>query len=131
MQRGKPKVVDCIFQEQEINRHVGTRIRERRVMLGLTQQQVAELIGVTSQQEYKYEAGLNIITVGWLPALADALHAGKTIPIHMDLLLASIRIHTPTTQDWMEGVQQHLPATSHDAIGTEVRKFLQATPKKS
>jgi SpoVK/Ycf46/Vps4 family AAA+-type ATPase len=64
-------------------------------------------------------------------ALADALHAGKTIPIHMDLLLAISRSHTPTTQDWMEGVQQHLPATSHDAISTEVRKFLQATPKKS
>ena len=64
MQRGNPKVVNRIFQEQEINRHVGTRIRERRVMLGLTQQQIAELIGVTFQQEYKYEDGLNLSTTG-------------------------------------------------------------------
>jgi SpoVK/Ycf46/Vps4 family AAA+-type ATPase len=64
-------------------------------------------------------------------ALADALHAGKTVPIHMDLLLSIIASHTPTTQDWMEGVKQHVPATSHDAISTEVRKFLQATAKKS
>ena len=64
-------------------------------------------------------------------ALADALHAGKTVPIHMDLLLAVVRSHTPSTQDWMEGLKQRLPATSHDPISTEVRKFLQATPKKS
>ena len=33
---------------QDIDRHVGARIRERRIMLGLTQQQLADLIGVTS-----------------------------------------------------------------------------------
>lgn len=64
-------------------------------------------------------------------ALADALHAGKTVPIHMDLLLGIIRAHTPTTQDWMEGVKEHIPSASHDAISTEVRKFLQTVPKKS
>ena len=35
---------------QDVDRHVGARIRERRVMLGLTQQQMADLIGVTYQQ---------------------------------------------------------------------------------
>ena len=30
-----------------IDNHVGGRIRERRIMLGLTQQQLAEMIGVT------------------------------------------------------------------------------------
>ena len=65
-------------------------------------------------------------------ALADALHAGKTVPIHMDLLLSIAREHTPSTQAWMEGVQQHVPATSHDAISTEVRKFMQqVAPKQS
>src|SRR5260221_2257574 len=42
-----------------IDRHVGARIRERRVMLGLTPQQLAELIGVTYQQAHKYERGIN------------------------------------------------------------------------
>jgi len=36
------------------DRHVGIRIREQRVMLGLSQQQMAELIGVTYQQAHKY-----------------------------------------------------------------------------
>lgn len=63
-------------------------------------------------------------------ALADALHAGKTVPIHMDVLLGIARDHTPSTQAWMEGVQQHVPATSHDAISTEVRKFMQQVASK-
>ena len=32
---------------QDVDRHVGARMRERRIMLGLTQQQMAELFGVT------------------------------------------------------------------------------------
>src|SRR5689334_7130143 len=39
---------------QDIDHYVGTRIRERRIMLGLTQQQLADLIGVTYQQAHKY-----------------------------------------------------------------------------
>jgi hypothetical protein len=38
---------------QDVDRHVGARMRERRVMLGLTQHQMAELIGVTYQQAHK------------------------------------------------------------------------------
>ena len=34
----------------QIDNHIGARIRERRLMLGLTQQQFAEMIGVTYQQ---------------------------------------------------------------------------------
>ena len=44
---------------QDIDRHVGARVRERRIMLGLTQQQLADLIGVTYQQAHKYERGIN------------------------------------------------------------------------
>ena len=40
---------------QDTDRHVGARMRERRIMLGLTQHQMAELIGVTDQQAHKYE----------------------------------------------------------------------------
>ena len=42
-----------------IDTRVGGRIRERRIMLGLTQQQLAEMIGVTYQQAHKYERGIN------------------------------------------------------------------------
>jgi transcriptional regulator with XRE-family HTH domain len=58
---------------QDVDRHVGARMRERRVMLGLTQQQMAELIGVTYQQAHKYETGINRISAGRLYQIARAL----------------------------------------------------------
>jgi transcriptional regulator with XRE-family HTH domain len=48
-------------------------MRERRIMLGLTQQQMAELIGVTYQQAHKYEKGINRIAAGRLYNVARAL----------------------------------------------------------
>src|SRR5487761_567081 len=58
---------------QEIDRHVGGRVRERRIMLGLTQQQLADLIGVTYQQAHKYERGINRVSAGRLYEIAQVL----------------------------------------------------------
>ena len=55
------------------DRHVGNRIRERRLMLGFSQQQLAEMIGVTYQQAHKYEHGLNRISAGRLYEIAQAM----------------------------------------------------------
>lgn len=55
------------------DRHVGTRIRERRIMMGLSQQQLARMIGVTYQQAHKYERGLNRISAGRLYEIAQVL----------------------------------------------------------
>jgi transcriptional regulator with XRE-family HTH domain len=57
----------------DIDRHVGARIRERRIMLGLTQQQLADLIGVTYQQAHKYERGINRVSAGRLFEVAQVL----------------------------------------------------------
>jgi transcriptional regulator with XRE-family HTH domain len=56
-----------------IDNHVGARIRERRIMLGLTQQQFGKMIGVTYQQVTKYEHGINRIAAGRLYKIARAL----------------------------------------------------------
>ena len=53
--------------------HVGARIRERRIMLGLSQQQLAQMIGVTYQQAHKYERGLNRISAGRLYEISQVL----------------------------------------------------------
>src|SRR5882757_11241805 len=58
---------------QDIDRHVGARIRERRIILGLTQQQLADLIGVTYQQAHKYERGINRVSAGRLFEIARVL----------------------------------------------------------
>ena len=57
----------------DVDRYVSLRIRQRRIMLGLTQQQMAELIGVTYQQAHKYEKGINCVAAGRLYRIARAL----------------------------------------------------------
>jgi transcriptional regulator with XRE-family HTH domain len=52
---------------------IGMRIRERRMVLGLTQPELGELIGVTYQQFHRYERGLNSISAGRLYAIARRL----------------------------------------------------------
>ncbi len=58
---------------KEVGRFVVGRIRERRIMMGLTQQEMAELIGVTHQQAHKYERGINRISAGRLFEIAQVL----------------------------------------------------------
>jgi transcriptional regulator with XRE-family HTH domain len=55
------------------DKHVGARIRERRIMLGLSQQQMANMIGVTYQQAHKYERGINRISAGRLYEISQVL----------------------------------------------------------
>ena len=58
---------------KSIDRRVASRIRERRLEVGMTQQQLAELIGVAFQQAHKYERGISRITAGRLYYIAAAL----------------------------------------------------------
>jgi transcriptional regulator with XRE-family HTH domain len=60
-------------RSQDVDRHVGARMRDRRILLGLTQHQVADLIGVTYQQAHKYEKGINRVAAGRLYSIAQAL----------------------------------------------------------
>jgi transcriptional regulator with XRE-family HTH domain len=64
MGRARPTVADQLF---------GMRIRECRMMLGLSQHQLGELIGITYQQVYKYEHGINSLSAGRLYEIAREL----------------------------------------------------------
>jgi transcriptional regulator with XRE-family HTH domain len=57
-----------------IDDHVGKRLRRRRRLLGLTQQCLAEAIGLRFQQIQKYECGANRVTASRLFQLARALN---------------------------------------------------------
>ncbi len=56
-----------------IDRHVGRRLRLRRALVGLSQERLGELLGVTFQQIQKYERGANRIGAGRLWRLAAIL----------------------------------------------------------
>ena len=53
--------------------HVGSRVRQRRWMTGMTQQQLAERVGIKFQQIQKYETGMNRISASRLWDIAEAL----------------------------------------------------------
>ena len=57
----------------EIDIHLGKRLRRRRRLLGLTQQQLAGACGVRFQQIQKYECGANRISAARLWQLSEAL----------------------------------------------------------
>jgi transcriptional regulator with XRE-family HTH domain len=58
---------------EAIDVHVGLRMRLRRLQLGLSQEQLAKILGVTFQQVQKYEKGLNRIGASRLFHLGAAL----------------------------------------------------------
>ncbi len=53
--------------------HVGKRIRHRRWLVGMTQQQLAEKVGIKFQQIQKYETGMNRVSASRLWDIASAL----------------------------------------------------------
>jgi transcriptional regulator with XRE-family HTH domain len=61
-----------------IDRHVGARVRMRRLMVGLSQSKLAESLGVTFQQVQKYEKGANRIGASRLQQLARMLEVSPS-----------------------------------------------------
>ncbi|MBW8859318.1 MAG: helix-turn-helix transcriptional regulator [Caulobacter sp.] len=57
----------------DIDVYLGKRLRRRRRLLGLTQQQLAGVVGVRFQQIQKYECGANRISAARLWQLSEAL----------------------------------------------------------
>ncbi len=53
--------------------HVGKRIRHRRWLVGMTQQQLAQKVGIKFQQIQKYETGMNRVSASRLWDIADAM----------------------------------------------------------
>jgi len=53
--------------------HVGSRVRTRRCLLGMTQEELGDALGITYQQVQKYEKGQNRIAASRLQHIAHIL----------------------------------------------------------
>ena len=60
-------------QANPVDAHVGHRVRLRRMLVGMSQERLGELLGLTFQQVQKYEKGVNRIGAGRLYELAGIL----------------------------------------------------------
>jgi transcriptional regulator with XRE-family HTH domain len=97
-----PNASDDQLQSQrtaEMERHVGLRIRERRIMMGISQQQLSHMIGVTYQQAHKYERGLNRISAGRLFEISKVLAVEPTW--FFDGLSKSAEAYEPSPRERM------------------------------
>lgn len=61
-----------------IDRHVGSRVRMRRMLVGISQEKLGEALGLTFQQVQKYEKGTNRIGASRLQ------HIGKVLGVTVD-----------------------------------------------
>lgn len=56
-----------------VDKHVGGRVRMRRILLGMSQERLGEALGLTFQQVQKYEKGANRIGASRLQQIAQVL----------------------------------------------------------
>ncbi len=107
--------------DQNIDLHIGRRLRARRRLLGISQPQLAESVGVKFQQIQKYESGEDRISASRLWGLGIALK----VPVdYFYEGLASVRHETQTVDE--QGAQQDAQelARSYQRLGEQSRRAL-------
>jgi transcriptional regulator with XRE-family HTH domain len=57
----------------QIDKEIGSRMRMRRMLIGMSQEKLGEMLGLTFQQVQKYEKGTNRISVGRMIDIARVL----------------------------------------------------------
>jgi len=65
-----------------VDKYVGSRVRMRRIMLGMSQEKLGDALGLTFQQVQKYEKGTNRVGASRLNQIANVL--GVSLPSLFD-----------------------------------------------
>src|SRR5579863_3439216 len=71
-----PIICVCVVPKKQANpvdAQVGSRVRIRRMLIGMSQEKLGDLLGLTFQQVQKYEKGVNRIGAGRLYEIARIL----------------------------------------------------------
>ena len=83
--------------------HVGKRVRHRRWMVGMTQQQLGEKVGIKFQQIQKYETGMNRISASRLWDIGHALEVPVSFFFEGLSEAAEMEIGTSVADPSMQG----------------------------
>jgi transcriptional regulator with XRE-family HTH domain len=76
-----------------VDRHVGSRLRMRRMMLNFSQEKLAGALGLTFQQVQKYEKGTNRISASRLQQAANLLQV--SVPFFFEVAPEGTGTHQP------------------------------------
>ena len=102
----QPNPVDC---------HVGSRVRMRRMMLGLSQEKLGEALGITFQQIQKYEKGSNRISASKL----------QLISVFLQVPASFFFEGIPLSKQEADAAADALPVTDMDTLSvTDINEFL-------
>lgn len=104
-----------------VDAHVGKRIRHRRWMIGMTQQQLADKVGIKFQQIQKYETGMNRVSASRLWDIADTM--GVTIAFFFEGLADGAQA-SPAGSDMMADKEAMELVRSYYAIPEAQRRRL-------
>lgn len=105
-----------------VDAHVGKRIRHRRWMIGMTQQQLADKVGIKFQQIQKYETGMNRVSASRLWDIADAM--GVTIAFFFEGLAEGTELVQAAGADLMADKEALELVRSYYAIPEAQRRRL-------
>ncbi len=95
-----------------IDVHVGARVRQRRVLLGMTQTNLSDAIGVSYQQMQKYERGMNRIGASRLFDLSRVLDV--SIQFFFDDMPTAVAAVSPANKK--RGKAKKLPSYEPDPM---------------
>ena len=71
--QGKMTLAEHKKSPNPIDAHVGSRVRMRRMMIGMSQEKLGDGLGITFQQVQKYEKGINRVGAGRLQQISNIL----------------------------------------------------------
>ena len=115
-----PRAIEALESDDKGSRranpidiHVGSRVRFRRMLLGMSQEKLGEKLGLTFQQVQKYEKGINRIGASRLFDLAQVL--GVSVQFFYEE--APVPEMRPMTADGV-GVRSASPSPSGDMSQT-------------
>ncbi|MDQ2082157.1 helix-turn-helix transcriptional regulator [Xanthobacteraceae bacterium Astr-EGSB] len=89
-----------------IDKHVGSRVRMRRMMLGMSQEKLGDALGLTFQQVQKYEKGTNRIGASRLQQISQILQ----VPVAFFFEGAP---EIPGTATWSENGLNEAPSPTY------------------
>ncbi len=97
--------------------HVGNRVKQRRVMQGMSQEQLGSNLGLTFQQIQKYEKGANRVSASRLWDIADAL--GVTTSFFYE----GLRRGDALSGGFAEAGQEHFTSQVNSTEGLKLNRY--------
>jgi transcriptional regulator with XRE-family HTH domain len=91
---GEHMRISVAKKSNPIDRHVGKRVRMRRMMLGMSQTKLSDALGLTFQQVQKYEKGANRVAASRLQQISNILQV--PVPFFFEGAPHVVGMPTPT-----------------------------------